>query len=264
MKLDRLLMAYQNSRWLLVGLLTVAVLGVGCTKALMYDYRFNPTDLAPEDALTVTQVHSGEQEYSDKLEKKVVGCIKDTVEDTHPTVRVVSPEEFRRVAFPDLTRADILAGDWWEQLTKDPAFATRIAPLDLRYLIIVSGETTTDSKLRVEIVCGYGCGPAWEATFDKQSNLRAMIIDLKQGHKAGTVQAFASGETAWLFPPSPLVFPTFPESRACGDLGEGVAKFLAGEKLPEEEGIWPAMREEDWATPAPAPDCTSASHPACW
>ncbi len=234
--------SWDRSWQLTLGVLALAVLGVGCTTGSMYHTRLTPTDLAPEDAITVIQVQSGEQEYSDKLEKKVVGCIKDALEDTHPTVRVVPPEEFRRVAFPDLTPGDILSGDAsgeWEQLTKDPAFATRIAPLDLRYLIIVSGGTTTDTKFRTA-----PNAPIWWVGFDKQSDFRARIIDLKQRREAGTVRAFASGETTWIIPPFPLVLPAFPEGRACRELGEEVAKFLAGEKLPEEEGILPAMREE--------------------
>ncbi len=233
--------SWDRSWQLTLGLLALAVLGVGCTKADMYVYRFNPTDFAPEDAITVIQVQSGKQEYSDKLEKKVVGCIKDALENTHPMVRIVPPEDFRRAAFPDLTPAEILSGDAlgeWEQLAKDLALATRIAPLDLRYVIIVSGGTRTYTEFAV-------AGYAWAATWDKLSNLRARIIDLKQRRGAGIVGGFASGGTIWLFPPVPLIIPTTdPEGRACRELGEGVAKFLAGKKLPEEKWIWPAMREE--------------------
>ncbi len=222
----------------------MAVLGVGCTPGSMYHTRLTPTDLAPEDAITVIHVQSGELEYSDKLEKEVVGCIKDALEDTHPTVQIVPPEEFRRVAFPDLTPGDILSGDAlgeWEQLAKDPALATRIAPLDLRYVIIVSGGTTTDSKFDA----GGTSIPVWVVEWYKLSTLRARIIDLKQRRGAGIVGGFASGGTIWLFPPVPLIIPsTETEGRACRELGEGVAKFLAGKKLPEEKWIWPAMREE--------------------
>jgi len=215
---------------LTLGLLALAVLGVGCSTGMMYRIRLTPTDLAPEDAITVIQVQSREHEYSDKLEKKLVGCIKDALEDTHPTVRVVPPEEFRRVAFPDLTPAEILSGDesWeWEQLTKDQSLETRIAPLDVRYLIIVSGGTTTDTKFGAASL-------VWVVSWDKQSYLRARIIDLKQGREAGIVRSSASGETVWLWPPAPLIIPTDPEGRVCGDLGEGVAKFLAGE-TPRDE-----------------------------
>lgn len=226
-------MAYQNSRWLLFWLVSLAVAGFGCSKSYITHTRLTPTNLAADDVIAVIHVQSGHQEYSDGLEKEVLECVTDALEDTHPTVQVVPPEEFRRVAFPDLTPADILSGDApgeWEQLTKDPASVTRMAPLGIRYLIIVSGGTTTDTRFEASST---GAG-AWGVIWDKQSILQAKIIDLKQGGEAGIVTASASGETIWLWPPAPLVIPTDPEGRACSELGNAIAKFLAGEKPPAE------------------------------
>jgi hypothetical protein len=211
--------------------------------------RITPTGLVPEDAIAVILAQPPEVEYSAQLEKKVLECIKDALADKHPTVRVVPSDEFRRVAFRDLTPEQILSGDsyWeWNQLAKDPAFATRTAPPDLRYLIIVSGGTTTDTRFDVE---GGGQVMAWEIIWHKESDLRARIIDLKQGREAGIVRASASGETVWLWPPAPLVIPTFPEGRACSELGEGVAKVLAGEMEAEQpEETLPTVIEETLPT----------------
>ncbi len=247
MKRDRLLMAYQNSRWLLFGLLTVAVLGVGCTKSYMNHTRLAPTDLAPDDAITVIQVQSGDQEDSDEVEGKVLRCIKNTLWDTHRTVRVIPPDEFRRVAFPDLSSAEILSGDAsgeWDQLTKDPSLAARITSLGIRYLITVSGGTTTDSKFRME---GSFNGGVYWVEWDRHSVLRATIIDLRQGRKAGIVDASVSGKGAWVFPPFPLIFPVATEGPACIRLAEEVIEFLAGEKPPAEmktEQLEEEIREE--------------------
>lgn len=224
----------ENSGWLIVILLTLGVLGVGCTKSYMNHTRLAPTDLAPEDAITVIQAQSGEQEDSDEVEGKVIRCIKNTLWDTYRTVRVIPPDEFRRVAFPDLTPAQILSSDTsgeWDQLTKDPALAARIAPLGIRYLITVSGGTTTDSKFRIE--GSFNAGAYW-VEWDRHSVLRATIIDLRQGRKAGIVDASVSGQGAWVFPPFPLIFPVATEGPACIRLAEEVIEFLAGEKPPDE------------------------------
>ncbi len=51
----------------------------------------------------------------------------------------------------------------------------------------------------------------------------------------------------------------------CGYFRKYLIERARDRELQErEEGIWPAMREEDLARPAPAPDCASASDPACW
>jgi hypothetical protein len=241
----RKVLRHQSLGKLTVAFLAFAVLGVGCTKAAMYDTRFTPTDLALKDAITVIQVQSGEQEYSDKLEKKVVGYIKDALEDTHPTVRVVPPEEFRQVAFPDLTPEEIQSG-YWEQLLEDPAFRERIAPLGLHYLIAVSGGTTQDLKLRLE---GSIAGGALTYMGDRHSRLEATVIDLKQGSTAGRleVDAYSKGRVGWTILPFPAYVSAPTETRACSELGEAVTTFLAGEKPPEEmktEQFEEKIREE--------------------
>ena len=225
----------ENSGWLIVILLTLSVLGVGCTKSYMNHTRLAPTDLAPEDAITVIQVQSGEQEDSDEVEGKVLRCIKNTLWDTYRTVRVIPPDEFRRVAFPDMTPAQILSSDTsgeWDQLTKDPTLAGRIAPLGIRYLITVSGQTTTQNWKFDAASSGYG--GAWWMTWDRHSALHATIIDLKQGREAGTVDASVLGHGTWVYPPVPLIFPVATEGPACIRLAEEVIKFLTGEKPPDE------------------------------
>ena len=256
----------QNSRRLLFGALAMTFLGVGCTKAAMYDTRFTPTDLAPEDAVTVVlSQFSGE--FSAAKEAKFVRCITKAIHKAHPTVRIVPPDEFRQVAFPDLTPEEIQSGDW-EQLGEDPAFQQRIAPLGVHYLITLSGGTTQDLKFKAVGFPGVGGALGYEGKpGDRHSRLEATVIDLKQGSYVGRLEVDAYNTTyiGWGFIPMPFYISAPTETRACSELAKGVAKFLAGEKLPGEGGgIMPARREEDSARPAPAPDCASASDPACW
>jgi len=203
----------------------LAVLGVGCTKADMTHTRFTPTDLAPKDAITVIFFdHPWGEEYSAILEERVAGCIRDGLENTHPTVRIVPPEKFRQAAFPGLPPEEIPPGHWpWDQLVDDPAFRERIAPLGLHYLIAVSGGTRTDW-----IYSGGFLGPFFtlDNRLKRHSRLQATVLDLKQGSKAGGFWVDAYDKVGTLIAPT--------ETRACRELGEGVAKFLAGEKPPEE------------------------------
>jgi hypothetical protein len=222
----------------------LAVLGVGCTKADMYAYRSHPTDLAPDEGVTVVlEQFSGE--FSGSKEDKFIGCITSAIRKVHPTVRIVPSDEFRQAAFPDLPPEEV-GHRSWEQLADDPALRQRIAPLGLHYLIALSGGTTQNMKSFIAVSGMYGAPMYGVDVGDKKSSLHATIIDLKQGSRVGHVAAFAQSQSrsGWLFLP-PFYMPSAPtETRVCRELGKGVAKFLAGEKLPEEMGIWPAMAED--------------------
>ena len=66
--------------------------------------------------------------------------------------------------------------------------------------------------------------------WDRRSYITAKVLDLKAGREVGTVQADAKGHVVWLFP-LPIFKLAFTESGLCEDLGDGLAKFLAGETM---------------------------------
>ncbi len=233
-------------------LLATALLGVGCTAHLHSASRENreaATGLAPEDAITVVLVRSPGGEYSDGLEEDVTECIEDALEETHPTVTILSADEFRQVAFPDLTPEEIPASDWsWELLEHDAAFRERITSLDLRYLITVSvSEDASRGNLTGDVDGGV-ITLMWEQ--EPRVVMEAMVLDLKYSRLAGTVSAEATDKSmlGFLWVPYVLIFPipvvklSFHEGRACDELGERVARFLG--QLPDEMGIWPATAED--------------------
>lgn len=236
MKRGRFAVACQNSPWPLVGLLAVAVLGVGCAKAHMYHTRSAPADVAPDDGVTVVLEHfSGE--FSASKEDNFAGCIASAIRKVEPTVRIVPSDEFRRAAFPDLPPEEV-GHQAWERLAADPAFRQRIAPLGVQYLITLSG-TTTRAGLKFKAKCGHmACGMAFVEKYgEKRSFLDATVIALRQGSKVGRVDAFAYSQTGsgLVILPLPLYLPSAPtESRVCRELGKGVAAVLAGEKPPAE------------------------------
>lgn len=225
-----------ESRSLAVGLLGMAWLWVGCTKAELSQIRKSPTGIAPDEAVAVV-LDRFSNEFSLDKEDEFAGCIGEAIHQDHPNLLIVPPAEFRRVAFPDLApQATPSSPEYLALLVDHPQFRERIASLGIRYLISVYGRTVQSTKTS-EFRCGggyggVGCFGVW--TWDRESRLAASVLDLKETRAAGEVQVSTSGRP-WLVyvgsvPPFgiPLGLPAFTETRACRELGEAVAKFLAG------------------------------------
>jgi len=227
------------------GLLTMAVLGSGCTKGGHFVAGAVSTGIAPGDAITVILNHPpperewsmwspsfAQVEYSEGLEEDMVECIEDALEDVHPPVRIVPSDKFREAVFPDLTSEEIRSSDLsWTVLAGDRGFRKRIAPLALRYLIEVSvwkEVVAKDFQL-------YGLGGVY-VRGENRSDIQATVVDLLQARVAGHVNATATGSVAaigWIIPIVP-VWVALPEGRVCDELGEGITEILAGEPLFKE------------------------------
>lgn len=224
---------------LTIGLLALPVLALGCSKVQMFDTRYSPTSLAPGDAITVISDQPAGTKYSRGFEKKATWCIRNALENTHPTVRIVSSDELRQVAFPDLTPEEIPLGNRsWDQLVEDPAFRERIASLGLRYLITVSGSKRRTPQGPEFGIDRWGWGVAWQ--WEHSASINAKVVDLMRARVAGDVSVDATGKSAFAVAffyfifPVPLGKPSFPEWRACRELGEWAVRFLTGEKRSEE------------------------------
>lgn len=225
----------------------------GCTTAWIQEVRFAPTGLAPQDAIAVILTSPLEEERLSELENEVTGCIQDALGQTHSDFRTVPSDELRKLASPDRTTEKIpLGGFSWETLAADPAFYGRIAPLGLRYLIAVNtteGSRLTDFEWAGGSKVLGAPGPLLHWSWERSSLMEAVVLDTRHRRVAGAVQAYASGKSEaglmlLIFPiplPVPYVTPSFPQSVACRGLGEGLAKFLAGETPAEEQA--PKQRE---------------------
>lgn len=240
-----------KSGWLAVGLLAVAVMGIGCSTARIRFNRDASTGLAPDTAITV--LLDPWERSAIFFEKRVSGCIQDALEDTHPAMRVIGPGEFRLAAFPELTPEEIPPGDWsWRELTGDPTFRQRIAPLGVRYLIVVS---VTEGSYN-DGVSGIPIPPfPFLLTAKVWAVMTAEVVDLIHARQAGMVQATGDGTVAfgliYLFP---IIKPAFPIGPACRKLGEGVAKFLSGEEpSPETEAEQSERAAAKTEDPVPPP-----------
>jgi carboxyl-terminal processing protease len=212
----------RTSGLLTVGLLALVLLDLGCT---IGDFRVEDLRTTPEGIVTDEAVAVVLSRFPDKFslekENEIVECVGNSIQKAHPTVRVLRPDQFRRVAFPNLPSEEVPPQPW-EHLLEEPAFRERIAPLGLRYLIVVSGETKEDWWLEPTLSALFYAG-------ERTSRLAALILDAKGGGQVGRALGHASGRSGWVILPIPFYFAAPTETRACGKIGEGVAKFLAGE-----------------------------------
>jgi hypothetical protein len=224
---------------LLLGLLTTALFWVGCTTAIVREVRDTPTGLNLHEGVAFVFSREFSLDSQPIKESKIVDCIGQAVRKAHPALRIVPPDEFRHTVFPDLApEAAPNNPEHFALLLSHPTFKKRTASLGIRYLISLSGRT--DSQQKGGVGCGGGMGGAacigllwWE----QRSLLNATVFDLQHAQSAGNLHASADGRPWFFFVfPSPLMIgvPAFTESKACGDLGEAVAKFIAGEDTPED------------------------------
>lgn len=163
-------------------------------------------------------------------EGRIVRCVGDAIHRKQPDRKMVSFEEFRRIAFPHL---DAFSAphepEYISPLFRNPDFQTRVAPLGVRYIAFLGGVTETGAA-KGGITCVYG-GPAGACfggwSWDKTSNVGAAVLDVSNLETVGDVNASASG-TAWfaIVGVLPLGLPANTESAACNDLGARIAASL--------------------------------------
>jgi YajG family uncharacterized lipoprotein len=219
-----------KSTRLIIPLLVTALMLVGCTQVSVLTFREMPTVIEPHDAVAIAV--SGE---TTDFAADAEGCVSKALKAAFPTLRIISSDDFYRIALPEVEKS-VRASTDISVLLKEPAFRERIAPLGLRYLVLIEGGT----QQKGEPIIGVGGGPGptvfgWSGK--RQSSLWASILDLKKYQPAGHVSAEAIGKPWWtcvgLGPFClPLGAAAFTESGACAKVGEGVVQFLKGEEIP--------------------------------
>jgi hypothetical protein len=226
-----------KSKRIKIGLLATALMAGGCVsvgQVRVLSFREMPTLIEPHDAVAIA--------VSDEITDLAVsaeGCINNALKQAFPTLRIISSGDFYRIAFPDAAPdKSVRTYTDFSLLLKEPPFRERIAPLGLRYLILVEGGTQQKGE---PIIGGAGAGLGAVTAFgwsgERQSSLWASILDLEKYQPAGHVLAEASGKPWWtcvgLGPFCvPLGAAVFTESGACAKVGEGVGQFLKGEEVP--------------------------------
>jgi len=217
--------------------LATVLLAVGCTTSQVLGVRdVPPVGIGPEEAIAVL-LRQFPGKFSAEFiatEKEIVSCMSDSIHKALPTLQIIPPDDVRRAAFPDLAPEEIpLSPESLTVLLEGSDFRERMAQMHVRYLIIVEGHT----KQRAEpFIAGTPYAGAFGVAVPRRAHLSASLVDLKEDWRReatvtttgrawfGIVGGGGEGGAMVL----PIVVPAFPESRACGDLGEALAQWLAG------------------------------------
>jgi len=236
-------------RWLCFALFIIISFSAGgCTIApWIQERRLAPTGLAPRDTIAIIVTAPITDEELPELEGQLTGCFQSALSETHPDIRIILPNELRRLVFPGLTVNQIPSGYFsWRSLLRDPTFDAKIAPLGLRYILTVEaeeGRRLTDVEWTAATSMFGGSGPTLSASWENSVLLEAIVVDAKNRRIAGAVHAYAAGKSraglSLMASRIPLLLPhgmpSFPFGAACRALGERLAKFLAGESAQEEQ-----------------------------
>jgi hypothetical protein len=230
----------RNLATLLLATFFVAAVMSACTTAAVGEVREVSTALDTGEAIAFLFSPRFSLDAQRVEEREIIGCISETVRKTHPALRIVPPGDFRRKVFPNIApEAAPNTPEYLELLLSHPTFKERVAALGIHYLIsVIGGTEQTGGVGAVPLGGGAGGVVVIAGSWDRKSSLTATVLDLQRERTAGKLEASASGHP-WLL----IIFPTpimggaaaFTESRACGDLGEAVATFMAGGHAPEAE-----------------------------
>ena len=217
--------------WYAVLLFSAVVLWPGCTEIAVQRSPGTGAGIAAGERLTV-MLHFYNKMPPDEMEaveRKVAKCVAKGMRHANLDVRVVPPDEFRRVAFPDLAFEEIpRTPESLTQLVANPTFQARIAPLALRYLVIVTGGTAESAGTGGFVATTPYPGAFGFLVWERRSNLGALVLDVKQARTAEELRVEASGHPwfaiiGWL----PVGVPVFTKHRACEEFGDAVAEAIA-------------------------------------
>jgi hypothetical protein len=200
--------------------------------------RMHPTGISAEEGVVILLITSGSNEKSiesEGEEKSLGNCVRNGMMKADSKIVSVSAREFRHTIFPnkgflDSPRypEDLLA------FLSEPEAQSRVMGLGIRYLLLLTAFTSRsekDSKFHSS-----GIDVSFGEYWTEQSNITAVVLDVKYLRQSGSVSVGCEGGGGWMASCSVPVFPCFipfgfcnfprTEAEACSALGEEVMKFL--------------------------------------
>jgi hypothetical protein len=245
------------SRWIRIGWALVIVAGSlqpGCSsrRAVAYEVRLHPTGLAAGEGVTIL-LHqyqscreSEEKEcearsHQRRKEIRFEGCMERAMRRERRDLRIVPAAKFRRTAFQGMEyRDEPRAPEALLQFLSAPGVRERIAPLKVRYLVVVGASTRRFNGQRSlegldEADGMWGIGSEWQ----RLSQGNAVVLDLEAARESGSLNANSNGKAGilfpflWVLPLPPVGWSSPTEERACNAPGRAAANFIAG---PGEQG----------------------------
>jgi hypothetical protein len=166
-------------------------------------------------------------------ENQVIECVSEAIQQNRPQQNLVSFDEFRSTAFPNLSPESAPRNPkYLSLLLQRTDFRDRIRPLGIRHIAFIGGvrEDIFDGD---SMICGGGYGGAGcigVLTWDKKARLVSSVLDLKYSLREDNLNASASG-MSWLAIVGifPVGAPSDVVGVACRDLGTRLTRYLDGE-----------------------------------
>jgi len=183
-------------------------------------------------------------------ETRVIECAGDSIRRDRPQQRIVSFEEFRRTAFPDLPPESAPRNPkYLSILLQRTDFQERIRPLGIRHIAFIGGVTKTTENVFIECQRIPGTRNCMEfiglglITWEKKSRLGATVLDLKYSRRTENLNASSSG-TSWNAQIAMIYlgFPSDTVGPVCRDLGTRLAHYLNGKIPPGQKTDGTAVR----------------------
>ena len=209
-------------KFLPIAALLAAVIATGCTEATV-EVSGEIRSLPPGASIALSA--------SDALASNAtVRCISKVIGQMDPPLHVVPAKRFREAVFagePPETDDTALA-ERLMRLKDHPRYGERLAALGLRYMVLVD-RPRTDTEFGNFDCDGGGGGFVCAAVWDRNSTIRARVIDLDEGADISGAAAHVSGKRVLLLP-LPLYIPSATEGEACTRLAEAIVQRLTGGK----------------------------------
>jgi len=204
----------------LAALLTIAILGIGCSTTDIDITRERQLEREFDASVAIVPLDASSSTVG------IVECIRDAIRGRFPNMRFVDNKKLQEAAGPEMSYL-------W---TDHPEYDKRMASAGIRYVITVVEQTVQQvDEGTFGGVGGYGAAvTVLGVTWDRRSYARAEIFDVKQGRRSERIQKAASGRP-WIACVGALIFcvpigsPTFTESTVCNQLSEAVLGFLSKE-----------------------------------
>lgn len=215
----------------LIPLLAIFVFA-SCATANVRQTQKTPVALSSREAVAIVLDHFWYSPGSERIGESLAECVAGATSRKAPGLRVLSPAVSREAIFPGFEAAAVPGTQETLSLLMDhPEFRSRLESHGIRYLVLLRGGTKAIRHGQIDCEAGYrwagGCyGLYW---WDKTTDLRAFIMDTRQGEVSNEINATVNGRPwiAVIFI-APVGIPVSTEYPACQAIGESIASHLSG------------------------------------
>lgn len=220
----------------------------GCaSKPYVNTDRFAATGIESGEAITIIlgeyqeckdHVDGGcpASSLTENSEREFALCLSGAMGAAERDLKIIPAETFWLTAFPGIAFQDLpRSSEVLTVLLKDEGFRGRIAPLNLRYAIVLK-VSTRESGRKTTFGASQGVWGIGRESI-RASSISAEIMDLREARPSGRLSTRVRGQAGFavpvilIIPLPPVPYSAMTETRACGSLGKAVANFVTGKDL---------------------------------